>query len=512
MERNLERNPEQEVLRILGTFNRWWSEGKVSDVEPFKRLDFDALQLNLLKDEIIVIVGARQVGKSTMIKQAIENLLNPPKAKSVLEPVDPKRILYIDGDHSGFKTFSKHALEDCLSIYQTYILKEELQKVKERVYVFIDEVHKIGEGWCTTLKNWYDINKKIKFIVSGSSNTKIIKECRKVLVGRYHDQIIVPFKFLERLRYFFYENKTPELDQQFRELKRKIRGSLIVILKKESPKESDIESFFNTLKYYYNELAIYEKGLEMILNDYFIRGGYPRVVKEKYKTEQMNHLRTIINGVIDTDLAEAHSFRKEDFMKNLLVILAYQNSQILNMENLKSLLGEKSTITTQKYMKYLEEGLLISLSHNIRLNPLKRIRKVIKKVYINDIGIRNYLVSFFDDTVLTRPEQVGFIAESIVFNHCRRLQYNITQGIKGNIFYWKNNGNEVDVIIPFADKLIPVEVKYRNRIDPEDFSGISTFIKNEKRCANIGFIVSKNTLELSGRIIVIPMILFLLFC
>jgi len=498
----LEGTNEMDLIKTLGALNRWWTEGKVADVEPFKRLDYDALEMNLLSDDVIIIVGSRQVGKSTLMYQLIQHLL---------KSTTPKRILYIEGDNFKLNTITKNMLEESLSVYQTYILKESLEKCRERVYIFIDEVQKI-EKWATSLKNWHGTNKKnIKFIISGSSSTKIMKDCEKILVGRYMDQIVVPFKFLETVRYFFHKQGAPEMESLLREKRRKLRDGFMKMIKTPEVKKPDIHAYFNVLKSCQSELGIYEKGLSLLLNQFFVQGGYPRVVIEEDKRQKMNHLRTIINGVIDTDLAKTYSLRKEDFMKNLLVLLAHQSSKTLNIKDIQNTLGEKSQITVTKYLHHLRDGLLVYLAQNISLGKKSRIRKIVKKAYINDIGIRNYLVNLLDDSILTDPAEMGFVAETVAFNHCIRFRHNIT-GIKGEICYWKKNGNEVDVVIPFGNKLFPIEIKYRNHIDSGDFSGINAFIESERNSAKVGFIISKNQLELRRNIIVVPMLLFLLIC
>src|SRR3989338_3235225 len=154
----------REILRILKTFNPWWEAGKIENVEPFQRLDFFAIKDRLNDAEIVTLVGARQVGKTTMMEQLVENLLSVE---------DPMRIFFIRADNAGLNAVSKSPIEDSLQVYQ-----EEVQKV---------------ENWAQSVKSWYDINKKIKFVISGSSSAKIIMDSTRPFVGRAVTQILVPF-------------------------------------------------------------------------------------------------------------------------------------------------------------------------------------------------------------------------------------------------------------------------------------------------------------------------------
>jgi len=493
---------ETNILRLLGYFNRWWTQDKISGVPPFKRMDFFVLQKNMKRPEIVVIGGARQVGKSTLMAQTIENLLTG--------GVPPKRVLFFEADNNQLNILSKNIIADCLNVYQTYILKEELNKVDDTVYVFIDEVQKIHD-WPQQLKDWFGLNKNIKFIVSGSSNTRILKDCNKILVGRYAEQMVVPFTFVETARYFCHKNDNQDLKMALEAAKGAAREALSAILNVPKPKQNDIHKFYDSIANINNELAIYKPLLQRLLNEYFVRGGYPRVVTETDAKYQREHLSTITRGVIDTDLTETYGLRKEDFMRNLLVILAHQSSQLMDIETIKKTLNEKSSITITKYMSLLENGLLISLSSNAKFGVRGRIRKLIKKVYINDVGMRNNLVNFLDDSIITDNEQMGLLAETVAFNHCVRLQYNIT-GVKSNVFYWRGGNKEVDVVLTYKDKMLPIEVKYRNKIDADDFSGINSFFKEEKKTAGFGIIISKDTLTLSNNVVVMPLMLFLLIC
>ncbi|MDI6721148.1 MAG: AAA family ATPase, partial [Candidatus Aenigmarchaeota archaeon] len=187
----------REILRILRVFNPWWEAGKIENVEPFKRLDFYAVKKRLEDAEIVTLVGARQVGKTTMMEQLVEHLL-------AIE--NPKKIFFIRADNAGLNAISKLPIEDSLQVYQEYVLKEEISRINYRIFVLIDEVQKV-ENWAQSVKSWYDINKKIKFIISGSSSAKIIMDSTKPFVGRAINQILMPFKFAETAQYNKFVNK-----------------------------------------------------------------------------------------------------------------------------------------------------------------------------------------------------------------------------------------------------------------------------------------------------------------
>lgn len=95
------------------------------------------------------IVGARGVGKTTMILQFIK------------ENLDQQKSLYVSADDMFF---SEHTL---------YHLADELYK-NGGEYFFIDEIHKY-ENWSQELKNIYDAFPTLKIVFTGSSVLDILK-------------------------------------------------------------------------------------------------------------------------------------------------------------------------------------------------------------------------------------------------------------------------------------------------------------------------------------------------
>ena len=64
----------EEMLTFL---NHWWREGKVRRdlAREYKRIPFEELKALLEKRQIIVIYGLRRVGKSTLMYQLIQYLI-----------------------------------------------------------------------------------------------------------------------------------------------------------------------------------------------------------------------------------------------------------------------------------------------------------------------------------------------------------------------------------------------------------------------------------------------------
>ncbi len=112
----------------------------------FKRYLYNEINWD---SRMIGIVGARGVGKTTMILQYIK------------ETLDVKKALYVSADDLYF---SEHKLVDLANEF--YINAGE--------YLFIDEIHKY-ENWSQELKNIYDAFPSLKIVFTGSSVLDILK-------------------------------------------------------------------------------------------------------------------------------------------------------------------------------------------------------------------------------------------------------------------------------------------------------------------------------------------------
>jgi len=133
----------------------------------------EELKKYLNKKEIIAVVGARQCGKTTLLKHIFKDL---------------KNAIYLDfEDRETLELFN----EDIKSFVELYVKKYD--------YLFIDEFQYAKEGG-KNLKYVYD-NHKIKIVISGSSVSSLSIQSMKYLVGRIFVFNLYPFSFEEYLNH-----------------------------------------------------------------------------------------------------------------------------------------------------------------------------------------------------------------------------------------------------------------------------------------------------------------------
>ena len=189
---------DEDILRLLYNHNPWWVKKPIprSKLKTFKRRDYYKIIPQIDLESILALIGARQVGKTTLLYQIIEELL-----KKTL----PENVLFVELD-DPYLHISLENLDRIFSVYSTNILKKEFDATEEKIYIILDEVQSL-KNWQNVLKRWFDLGYNIKFIVTGSSSTGILEGSSESLVGRIKHQIVLPMKFLEYVR-FKEQNKT----------------------------------------------------------------------------------------------------------------------------------------------------------------------------------------------------------------------------------------------------------------------------------------------------------------
>ncbi len=130
-------------------------------------------------DLIKVLTGIRRCGKSTLLKQIIEEIKE--------EGINENHIIYINFEDVDF------------SYIQTYLdlnkyVKEKIDD-EEKYYLFFDEVQMVS-GWERAI-NSFRATLNVSIFVTGSSSKLLSGELATLLSGRYVTFKIAPFSFKE---------------------------------------------------------------------------------------------------------------------------------------------------------------------------------------------------------------------------------------------------------------------------------------------------------------------------
>ncbi|MBC8486172.1 MAG: ATP-binding protein [Bacteroidetes bacterium] len=370
------------------------------------RIIFDDIIKHLPKKEFTIITGARQTGKTTILKQ----LFNTIKKQN-------KEVFYLTLEKEEVLQEINNNPENIFQ-YTGKIANPLYEDVSETIYLLLDEIQ-YADNPSNFLKYLYDTySPNLKIIATGSSSFYIDKKFKDSLVGR------------KRL----FHLKTLNFDE-FLVFKDKID------LKHELEKTRERQEYKSVR---YAEIMHY-------LSEYLTFGGYPNVVLAQSDEEKINVLEEIKNSYIKRDILDSKVENRQAFY-NLLNILAGQTGNLLNKNMLsKSLRIDLSTV--ENYLYILQKNFHIELVKPFFRNIKKELIKM-PKVYFNDIGLLNIFLNRFQ--VFVKREDKGSLLENYVYIRLREIYR------QDDIKFWRTaSGNEVDFVVSETfGKGKAFEVKY----------------------------------------------------
>lgn len=420
--------------------------------------------------EIIVIKGARQVGKTTLIQQIIYDLIH--KAK-----VHPENIFYFSFDDRDLRNL---VLKNPKSVFN-FIQQQRTGVKKDRLFIFFDEIQK-APLMLEILKMYYDANKDYKFIITGSSSLELSKGVSESLLGRVVNfhlhsltfQEILTLKGSETLAKFL-----PKAGSEVEDFLRKFAGF--------KDNKQNIDYDYERLKKIYSELDFYKNDMMIQFNEYLLTGGYPGIVKkEKLKAEMI--LRDIKQVYIEKDIIATLKIGKHLAFSGLLELLAYQIGSLVNLEELCRNL-KVSFPTLKNFLNILEKTYIIELLQPYFENQRKAVRKN-RKIYFLDTGFRNACIGLIN--LPGNPNEIGHLVENMTFNILKKANSYLFGESMRFFFYRTYDGAEIDFVLKRGNEIFPIEVKYQNFVKEKVPTVMKNFMKGKgKRCQK-GLVVTKD--------------------
>ena len=220
---------------------------------------------------------------------------------------------------------------------------------------------------------------------------------------------------------------------------------------KELIKQSS-ESLAGRISYHHLTPLLFEEiKKDISLENYMIKGGFPRSILSSNINKSNRWRENFINTFIERDVLQWSSIRPQS-MRRLLQMLAHVNGQLLNYSQLGNSLG-MSNASIKKYIDLLEGAWLIERIPPWLENQGKRIIKS-HKLYFKDTGLLNSLLALFTlDQAMGHPA-FGAMWESMVLINL------MADFPLFNFFHYRtSHGAELDFVIEYAGKLLAVECK-----------------------------------------------------
>lgn len=386
------------------------------------------------RDKVIIIKGARQVGKTTILKSIQKRLEEEGRA-----------VRYIAADLD----FADPMFGDP----RLFLRRLDDLFAGARGIVLIDEFQSIPQAGLF-LKTIYDQAKeRYGFIVSGSSSLELAKNA-EFLTGRKIEFIVHPFSFREFVR-------ARGAD---------IPDSLV------DPREGEALN---------DRAAIYGVTLKSLFAEYLRYGGYPEIVLAPADIRR-TLLRELLSTYIRKDVAGFQRVENVAGFNNLVRLLASQIGSQVNRSELASTLRLNQE-TVARYLDILEGTFVLKLIAPWFTNPRKEVSKM-PKVYLTDPGI-----ALASGAVTAEPTPYdlldGHLVENAVWSSLS------SRFAVESIKYWRSvSGAEIDFIMETDIGILPIEVKFTSARPTEPLA-MRNF-KTGHSAALPGLVISRDSISI----------------
>ncbi|MDR1223567.1 MAG: ATP-binding protein [Tannerella sp.] len=204
----------------------------------------------------------------------------------------------------------------------------------------------------------------------------------------------------------------------------------------------------------YNEMR---EAFGWSLEQYIRYGAYPGAVN--LIADQQRWIDYIRNSLIETsisrDIIMLTKVKKPALMRRLFEIACVSSAKIVSLTKIQGNLQEKGNITTlSNYMQMLTgAGLLTGLEKYA--GHIIRKRSSVPKFQVFNNALMSQLLNIGLEQAKADHKLWGQIVESAVGAHL--LNHSITE--KYSLYYWNENGNEVDFVIEKNNEIVGLEVK-----------------------------------------------------
>jgi len=366
----------------------------------YKRKIFWDIIKEITTKEIILIIGSRQVGKSTILEKIYNN------------HIVWKKSIFINADFDD-SVLNLTSSKDLLSNLTLNWYKAEQ---KDKFYVFIDEFQKI-KNIGTIIKGIHDTHKNIKFFLSGSSSILINKVFWDSMLGRKKTFFLDKLSFQEYLEF-------------------KTNKNLLEIY-------NNINSVWN--------VDLYKKDFLLNFEEYIRFWWYPNVVLENTENDKIKALEEIYSSYLQKDIKDFFTLEHYNDIKRLFLYLTSINTSFLKINSISNDLWI-TNYNLKKYLSIIEWTYIIDNIKPYYTNNIKTITKT-SELFFTDTWFYNYIVKNFTDLEF-RIDKWKLI-ENIVY-----LEINKNKSLLTELYFFRDTKwLEVDLILKKENLTIPIEIK-----------------------------------------------------
>jgi len=408
----------------------------------------DSIVESLKHFPVVLLTGARQVGKSTLAQAMIN----------------------ASWDATYFTLDDRTILDAALRDPDGFVNGLPMPAV-------IDEVQKAPD-LLRVIKRGVDQNRKPgQYLLTGSANIMTLSTVSESLAGRIALHTLHPFcwpEFLEKPKPMILKELFGGIDSK-KLLKNYSRTSL--------------------------------KGYKPRLIERILKGGYPPPALTESDQAREQWFSSYRQTYLERDLLNIKSIENLPDFNRLLSLAALRTGRLLNLSDFSRETGLPFT-TLRRYMNLLEVTYQISLIRPYFTHLGKRLVKT-PKLYSNDTGMATHLMGINEWEVLENQGHAGPMVETWVA--CELLKLMPVLDYRFRLYFWRTQtGQEIDFLIEKAGKVVAIEVKWGRQIDESDIRDLNRLAEDLKEKLLFSIILYSGTegVPLGPKTVAIPFPVF----
>lgn len=405
--------------------------------------------LKTSSNKMLLIDGARQIGKSYIIRQVGQSLY-------------PNYIeINLEEDKQGDRLFAEaKTTKDFYLALSTFA--GDKMKDKDSTLVFIDEIQAYDH--LLTLVKFLMEDNKFTYIASGSQLGITLKRTQSIPGGSYERMRMYPMDFEE----FLWANGVGEMVVD--EMRRSFN-------KRESLQE-----------------GLHKKMMDL-LRKYLLVGGLPDAVNNFVSEQNIMAIRQIHSDIHDLYLNDAAKYEQESGKK--LKIQRIYNMVPSFMENKKKRVvakeieeksGKRMTDYSDEFEYLVASGIAIECKAISQPTyPLiQNEGKNLLKLYMNDVGMlsaslyRNNIKAIMDDECSVN---LGSVYETLVAQE-------LNAHGNGCFYYDNKKAGEVDFLVDDFTNLSTMPIEVKSGKDYKTHSALDYFLENKNYDIHQAYVLS----------------------
>lgn len=388
-------------------------------------------------DKILLVDGARQVGKTFIIREVAKDLFPNFIEINMIE------------DYAGEKLFLNVKTIEDFYLQLSTIAGNKLGTKKDTI-IFLDEIQQYPD--LLTLLKFLKEDNKFTYIASGSLLGVTLANTTSIPMGSIRKIRMYPLDFEE----FLIANNVNDY-------------AINIIENKFKNLESLDESLHNKI------LDLFKK--------YLLVGGLPDVVNTYLNTHNIQLIRGLQSEIKEYYAADAAKYDKEHKLKiariyNLIPSNLENKKKRVNVKDIENKKGARFSRYADEFDYLINSGIALEVKAiSNPVYPLKESEtKNLLKLYLNDVGLlTNALYGTNIRAILDENKSInlGSLYENVVASEL------IAHGFK--LYYYDNrNKGEVDYLIDDYENLSSLPIEVKSGKDYTVHSALNNFLSTEE--------------------------------